>query len=98
MGCHFLLQGIFPTQGRSPHLLQEQAGSLPLSHLGSPVFKYCSIKALTHELGAGSGEGHNPVLSNGVPKGLADGHRIRVQVCVGVQCPCSGLWALLGKI
>ena len=32
MGCHFLLQGIFPTQGSKPHLLHWQAGSLPLSH------------------------------------------------------------------
>ena len=36
MRCHFLLQGIFPTQGWNPHLLHWQAGSLPLSHLGSP--------------------------------------------------------------
>ena len=37
MGCHFLLQGIFPTQRLYPglsHLLHWQAGSLPLSHLG----------------------------------------------------------------
>ena len=40
VGYHFLLQGIFPTQGSNPrllHLLHWQAGSLPLSHLGSPV-------------------------------------------------------------
>ena len=36
--CHFLLQGIFPTQGLNPCLLHWQAGSLPLSHQGSPVF------------------------------------------------------------
>ena len=38
MGCHFLLQGIFLTQGSNPsflHLLQWQVDSLPLSHLGS---------------------------------------------------------------
>ena len=35
-GCHFLLQGIFPTQESNPHLLHWQADSLPLSHLGSP--------------------------------------------------------------
>ena len=35
-GCHFLLQGIFPIQGSNPSLLHWQAGSLPLSHLGSP--------------------------------------------------------------
>ena len=37
VSCHSLLQGIFPTQGSSPHLLHWQAGkSLPLSHQGSP--------------------------------------------------------------
>ena len=36
VGCHFLIQGIFPTQGSNPHLLLWQAGSVPLSHQGSP--------------------------------------------------------------
>ena len=36
VGCHFLLQGIFQTQGLNPHLLHWQADSLPLSHMGSP--------------------------------------------------------------
>ena len=36
VGCHFLLQGIFPTQGWKPCLLYCQAGSLPLNHQGSP--------------------------------------------------------------
>ena len=39
VGCHCLLQGIFPTQGLNPHLLHLlhwQADSLPLSHQGSP--------------------------------------------------------------
>ena len=43
--CHFLLQGVFLTQG--PHLLRLlhwQANSLPLSHLGSPNRLQCSIK------------------------------------------------------
>ena len=38
-GCHFLLQGIFPTQGSNPSLLRRmhwQVDSLSLSHLGSP--------------------------------------------------------------
>ena len=35
VGCHCLLQGISPTQGPNPYLLHWQAGSLPLSHLGS---------------------------------------------------------------
>ena len=33
-GYHFLLQGIFPTQGPNLHLLHWQAVSLPLSHTG----------------------------------------------------------------
>ena len=36
VGCHFLLQGIFPTWEWNPHLLHWQVGSLPLSHQGSP--------------------------------------------------------------
>ena len=32
VGCHDLLQGIFPTQGTNPGLLRWQAYSLPLSH------------------------------------------------------------------
>ena len=35
VGYHFLLQGIFLTQGSNLHLLQWQADSLPLSHQGS---------------------------------------------------------------
>ena len=35
--CHFLLQGIFLTQGSNLHLLYWQGDSLPLSHLGSPI-------------------------------------------------------------
>ena len=41
VGCHFLLQGIFPTQGLNLnllHLLHWQTDSLPLSHLGSPSY------------------------------------------------------------
>ena len=37
VGCHFLLQGIILTQGLNSHLLDQQAGSLPLNHQGSPL-------------------------------------------------------------
>ena len=41
VGCHALLQGIFPTQGLNPRLLRLpsalQVNSLPLSHQRSPV-------------------------------------------------------------
>ena len=33
VGCHFLLQGIVPTQGSNLHLLHWQADSLPLNPL-----------------------------------------------------------------
>ena len=36
VGCHFLVQGIFPTQGSKLHLLHWQAASLPLVPPGKP--------------------------------------------------------------
>ena len=36
VGCHFLLQGIFLTQGSTWHLLHWQTDSLPLNHQGNP--------------------------------------------------------------
>ena len=48
VGCHTLLQGIFPTQGWNPHLLcllRWQAGSLPLAPPGKP-----SLACRRHEL------------------------------------------------
>ena len=41
VGFHFLLQGIFPTQGLNPcllYLLHCQVDSLSLCHLGNPSF------------------------------------------------------------
>ena len=35
MGCHFLLQGIFPNQGSNSRLLHWQADSLPVDYHGS---------------------------------------------------------------
>ena len=49
LGCHFLLQGIFPTQGWNPHLLHWQADSLPLSHQGSPAAILVSFNSLLVE-------------------------------------------------
>ena len=43
VGCHALLQGIFVTQGSNPStlcLLHWQVDSLPLSHLGTPLYIY----------------------------------------------------------
>ena len=47
VGCHFLLQGIFPTQGLNLcllHLRNWQADSLPLLHLGSTYTPYYIYK------------------------------------------------------
>ena len=44
MGCHFLLQGIFLTQGQKPCLLHWQADCLPVNHLGSPEKQLIFIK------------------------------------------------------
>ena len=52
--CHFILQGIFPTQGSNSHLfclLHWQADSWPLSHLESHHgvrLLYCDRKKLKH--------------------------------------------------
>ena len=42
--CHFLLQGILLTQGLNMHLLHWQAGSLLLSHQGSPWWGWMDTK------------------------------------------------------
>ena len=47
MGCHFLLQEIFLTQGLNPpvlHLLQCQVDALPLYHLGSPSLNLYTVQ------------------------------------------------------
>ena len=51
VGCHFLLQGIFPTQGSNPHLLcllHWQVDSLSLCHLGSPCSYIIYLYILVH--------------------------------------------------
>ena len=44
VGCHFLLQGIFPTQGLNLCLLHWQADSLPLNYVGSPILSSRELK------------------------------------------------------
>jgi len=45
VGCHFLLQVIFPTQGSNLHLPHWQVDSLPLNYQGSPYFfiQFCKF-------------------------------------------------------
>ena len=45
VGCHFLLQGILPTQGLNLHLLHWPSESLPLSHQRNPVKKLPATKS-----------------------------------------------------
>ena len=52
VGCSFLLQGIFPTQGLNPSLLcllRWQAGSLPLAPPGKPMSFRMSFFISFHE-------------------------------------------------
>ena len=44
VGYHFLLQGIFPTQGSNPGLLHWQADSLPSEPPGKPLFQGAVVK------------------------------------------------------
>ena len=49
VGCHFLLQRIFPIQGSNPCLLHWQVGSLPLSHqetITLPFLKLWQVQKL----------------------------------------------------
>ena len=53
MGCHALLQGIFPTQGLDPSLLHWQADSFPLApsqKLLGAILKHVRVQVYTHTL------------------------------------------------
>ena len=55
VGCRFLLQGIFPTQGSNTSLLCWQADSLPLRQLRSP-WRYKTRLLLSSSLEPHSGD------------------------------------------
>ena len=51
VGCHVLLQEIFPSQGSNPHLLcllNWQMGSLPLAPPGKPILYILHTHTHTH--------------------------------------------------
>ena len=50
VGGHFLLQGIFPTQGSNPCLLHWKANSLPLCHVESPLISYLSANSASRQI------------------------------------------------
>ena len=45
VGCHFLLQGIYPAQRSNPHLLHWQEDSLPLNHWEAIFFFTTSLNS-----------------------------------------------------
>ena len=48
VGCHALLQGVFPTQGLNPHILVSctgRQGSLPLAPPGKPSISHTKTKS-----------------------------------------------------
>ena len=47
VGCHFLLQGIFPTQGWNPGLLHCRQILYPLSHQGRPFSMVSTSNSVT---------------------------------------------------
>ena len=47
-GCHFPLQGIFPTQGLNPHLLHWQADSLPPAPCEVVIFFLLLLNEIKH--------------------------------------------------
>ena len=60
IGCYFLYQGIFPTQGSNKHfvllLLHWQADSLPLSHFATLLRHLCVCVCVSIYIeGAGGG-------------------------------------------
>ena len=73
VGCHFLLQGLFLTQGSNPRLLHWQADSLPLSHVENPVLLlpmlnfspyYLSLFTTMHRLKGGALLKNLPAMHN----------------------------------
>ena len=48
VGCHFLLQGIFPTQGLNLGLLPCRQIPYGLSYEGSPIMHGCMLSGFSH--------------------------------------------------
>ena len=57
VGCHFLLQGIFPTQRSNLGLLHCRQTLYPLSHQGSPLRRENPQELLAVTVGAGGAGG-----------------------------------------
>ena len=94
MGSHFLLQAIFLTQGSNQCLLHCQADSLPLSHLGSPLYTitmYAAAKSLQS----------CPTLCNpidGSPPGSAIPEILQARTLEWVSISFSSVWKWKVKV
>ena len=85
MGCHFLLQGIFPTQGLNPHLLHWPVDSVT-EPPGKPVgLKPSHIPILDHLPCLGSEWGGWFPQGGVGPGGQSSSHRV---VVLDTQQPC----------
>ena len=92
VGCRFLLQGIFVTQGLNPGLLHCRRMLYPLSHQGSQKIMVTSLKrsqASTATIRAPNPAAGHPCLCWRV----SDTH---IQVSCGVTIPFS--WVLVHKL
>ena len=68
VGCHFLLQGIFPSQGTNPGLPHCRWILYQLNHKGSPAGSDGKASACNAgDLGSISGLGRSPGEGNGNP-------------------------------
>ena len=78
-GCHFLLQGIFLTQGLNSYLLHWQTDSLLLSHLGSPlgVLHHVNFPSFIH-----------PSIQFSSVQSLSRVHSLRPHASQHARSPC----------
>ena len=96
LGCHFLLEGIFLTQGLNPCLLcllHCQVDSLPLSHLGSPPWlsgkEFACNAGNTRDIGSVPGLERSP--------GGGNGHPLQYS-CLGNPMDWGAWWAIVQKV
>ena len=103
VGCHFLLQGIFPTKGSNPSLLHCRQILYQLCHLGSqPCYQGCpfectliqNVEIQPTSCGWVSGQVNrrSSARSNQKMPGLMEAHRIWLQSLF--KLVFSGLWSI----
>ena len=85
VGCHALLQGIFPTQGSNPHLLcllRCRRVLSPLNHRGSPAAeKQVTVEGRSLTSSWPENHGRKPAGNSRparAPWGRVEGHRLRL--------------------